>query len=108
MLQDLGWDVWKSDRCAKLRQWLSSSLVSEISANQEGMSCGLSNAFLEVRLDLPSRVGCLCSRHANWIGGIDRVREAKPMFWKQDLMQMLGGTEDRKVGGKQRLGRRCI
>ncbi|OPJ89442.1 hypothetical protein AV530_003668 [Patagioenas fasciata monilis] len=38
MLQELGWDVWQSDRCAKLRQWLSSTLVSEISANREGMS----------------------------------------------------------------------
>lgn len=65
------------------------------------MPCGLPNAFLERRLGLPSRVGCLYRRHGNWVGGMGRVRDVKPMCWKQDLTQMLGGREGGRVGGRE-------
>lgn len=62
------------------------------------MPCRLPNAFLEMRLGLPDRVGCLYSRHRNWVGGMGRVRDVKPMCWKQDLTQMLGGREEGEEG----------
>lgn len=67
-------------------------------------SCWLPNAFLDGRLGLPSRVGCLYSRCESWDGGMVWVRDVKPMCWKQDLTQMLGGREGGWKGGRE--GRR--
>lgn len=68
------------------------------------MLCRLPNAFLEMRLGLPSRVGCLCSRHGNWVGGMGWVKDVKSMCWTQDLMQMLGGREEGWERGREGSG----
>lgn len=69
-------------------------------STRQETSCWSPNAFLERRLCLPSRVGCLYSRCESWDGGMVWVRDVKPMCWKQDLMQMLGGREGGRVGGR--------